>query len=239
MSSKPFDVLEASFQSLGAGPFPLTVNGCDLGPGFPRRPVAVVELRAMLLHPSTGPAARDAALTVLVGRAQATGGAWTVSLAGVLLPGMRRAVAGLARAFPAVAEDLQADALAGLLDALGTFDPSSGRVAGRLVWQAAGRARRRLARELVAEGRKAAAAAREPHPPWGHPDFVLDEAVAFGVVSFEEAELIGETRVGGRSLVAYAAELGVADGTARMRRHRAEGRLVAWLQDRRAAEESV
>jgi hypothetical protein len=53
-----------------------------VGYGLPVRPIPLDVLRSLLLHPSMGFDARDAALTWLVGRAQAEGGAWPVGLAG-------------------------------------------------------------------------------------------------------------------------------------------------------------
>ena len=64
------------------------------------------------------------------------------------------------------------------------------------------------------------------------PDLVLGRAVAAGVVSVEEAELISATRIGDAHLPALAAAEGVAADTVRHRRRRAEWRLVAWLADR-------
>jgi hypothetical protein len=45
-----------------------------------------------------------------------------------------------------------------------------------------------------------------PHTPWGHPDLVLARAVDEGVLLAEDAELIGETRIGGRSLAEVSSE---------------------------------
>ena len=86
--------------------------------GLPDRPIPLDELRSMLLHPSVGFDTRDTALTWLVGRAQTEGGAWLVGLAGVLLPGIGRRVYPLCRAYPRLAHDLEAEALAGLLQAV-------------------------------------------------------------------------------------------------------------------------
>ena len=233
MSAHPFDVLESSFQLLCCDPEPLSLPGDLLGVGFPARAIPLTELRSMLLHPSTGQRARDAALAALVERAQHHGGRWTVGLAGVLLPGLRRTVASVTRRCPAVTDDVQADALAGLIEALTDFDATTGRIAGRLVWQAAGRARRRADRELAGDARRGELTeAGAPRQPWGHPDFVLADAVAAGVITAGDAELIGDTRIGGEPLPVWAAARGLADGTVRMRRHRAERRLVAWLRGR-------
>lgn len=229
----PFDALESTFRLLCQGPSPLAVDGRHLGAPFPARPIAVDELGAMLLHPATPYGARDRALRLLIGRAAECGGPWTIALAGVLLPGLRAGLAPLAKAWPGGAEDLEADALVALIEAIPVFDPSAEPVAARLVWRVTSAARRRLAREMAVSGRHVADAfPEEPHQPFGHPDFVLGEAVRAGVVSGEEAELIGETRLGDRSVHAYAQSLGAGDSTMRMRRRRAERRLVSWVRAR-------
>lgn len=229
----PFDALEASFRLLCEGPSPLALHGREVGSPFPRRPIPLTELGAMLLHPSTPYPARDRALRVLIGRAAEHGGAWTVGLAGVLLPGLRVALAPMAKAWPGSAEDLQADTLAALVEAIPAFDAAAEPVAARLVWRVTSRARRRLAREIAAAGRRVAdAVPAEPHRPWGHPDFVLADAVRDEVLSTDDAELIGETRLGGSTLHAYATQRGVRDGALRMRRRRAERRLVSWMGGR-------
>lgn len=226
----PFDVLEASFRLLCSGPSPLAVHGREVGPPLPRRPLALTELRGVLLHPATPYQARDRAVRLLVCRAQAHGGNWTVGLFGVLLPGLRAAVADVARAYPEASADLEADVLAELVTVLASFDPDTERVASRLLWRAAQRARRRTAREhAVASGRVTAPSADEPHRTWGHPDFVLAEAVRAGAISAGDAELIGETRLGGVSLAEVATRSDRRLPTVRKQRERAEARLVAWI----------
>ena len=59
--------------------------------------------------------ARDAVVYELVARSRSQGGAWTVGLAGVLLPGLRRAAWSLAQACPGKAADIEAEMLATLL----------------------------------------------------------------------------------------------------------------------------
>ena len=226
----PFDVLEASFRLLCSGPSPLAVHGREVGPPLPRRPLALTELRSVLLHPATPYEARDRAVRLLVRRAQAHGGNWTVGLFGVLLPGLRAAVADVGRAYPEASADLEADVLAELVTVLASFDSDTERLASRLLWRAAQRARRRTAREhATAGGRATALPAAEPHRTWGHPDFVLAEAVRAGVISAGDAELIGETRLGGVSLAEVATRSGRRLPAVRKQRERAEARLVSWI----------
>jgi hypothetical protein len=137
-------MLDRSFRLLVCEPAPLALDGFAVD-GLPDRPIPLDELRSMLLHPSVGFDTRDTALTWLVGRAQAEGGAWLVGLAGVLLPGIGRRVYPLCRAFPRLAHDLEAEALVGLLQAVQAWRLGETRVATRLVWAAARGAHRLLA----------------------------------------------------------------------------------------------
>jgi hypothetical protein len=144
---RPLAVLDRSFRLLVCEPAPLTLDGQAVGHGLPARPIPLDALRGLLLHPSVSFDTRDAALTWLVGRAQAEGGAWLVGLAGVLLPGIGRRVYPLCRAFPRLAHDLEAEALVGLLQAVRAWQLGQDRVATRLVWAAARGAHRLLRRE--------------------------------------------------------------------------------------------
>jgi hypothetical protein len=229
--SSPLDTLERAFQLLVVGPEPLALDGAQVE-GLPSRMIALDELRSMLLHPSTSFATRDAAMGLVVRCAQAGCAQWRVGLAGVLLPGLRRMAGRVVRDYPGDAADVDAEILVGLLEALDGFDPGRGHVAARLVWAAYRRGARLRSAELAESDRRAVLAElRLPGRAWGHPDVVLARAVTAGVVSAEEAELIGETRIGGVYLPTLAAGMGVAADTLRHRRRRAELRLVAWLSE--------
>lgn len=229
-----FDVLEASFRLLCEGPSPLSVHGGEIGPPIPDRTIPLTELGALLLHPSTPYAVRDHGLAVLVRRAKAEGGAWTVGLVGVLLPGLRAAISDVARAYPDSAADLEADVLAGLLDVLASFDPETDRIGPRLVWCAAARARRRAVREeAIRRGSDAEPPRDEADRPCDHPDFILAEAVEAGVLSADQAELIGETRLGNVAVEEWAARMGWQPASVRKRRSIAERRLLAWIRTNR------
>ena len=228
--ASPFATLESAFALLSTEPRPLALDGAGIE-GLPDRPIPLTELRARLLHPSLPYASRDAAVEVLIARARAEGGAWTLGLAGVLLPGMRRALVPLVTACRGKQADLEAEMLAGLLAALVDCEPGRPRAAAFLCGRAYDTARR-LARSELAEragvGRDPVSA--EPPQPFGHPDFVLAQAVKEGVLSADDAELIGATRLGEMTLAQAAARRGLTYGAAERRRHRAEAALVAWIR---------
>lgn len=227
----PFAALDAAFRLLCAGPHPLAVPAGAV-PGLPDRPVPLDELRTRLLHPSCPHSLRAAAVGWLLGRAHDQRGPWLVGLAGVLLPGLCARVAGLIGACPDKADDIEAEALAGLLEAVGRTEPGHPRAAARLCWLARNRARRLVRTELAEAARPGVhPVSAEPSRPWGHPDLVLVRAVAAGVVCADDAALVGDTRLGLLDLTEAAAALGVDYKTAHQRRRRAEAALAAWIDD--------
>jgi hypothetical protein len=224
----PLDALEAAFRRLAAGPQPLALHASRLAAGLPDRPVPIDELRVLLLHPATSSAARNAVWAELVRRARGGDPAWTIALAGIALPGLRRAVACLTPAHRGDPFDLQAEVLTGFLAemrALDLADLESVPLASRLCW-AARRAGEKLARDGAAwadrrrdlDGHDRAPAV----PQGGHPDFVLAAAVRNGILTRGQAELIGRSRLEGIPLSQIAAETGISHSALCNRRKRAE-----------------
>jgi hypothetical protein len=228
----PFGALEEEFWRVAAQSAPPAIDGRVVG-GLPNRLVAVGELRTRLLDPEVAYRTRDRALAALLRRARDDGGVWMVGLAGVLLPGLRAAVAPLVKALPGRADDLEAETLVGLVAAVEAMPVRADRVAARLVWAAVRAAYR------FAEAERAWRDREDPHPElpaaWSapnHPDLVLEEAVRAGVVSARDAELVGETRIGGVALRELARAWGVSYEALCKRRERCEPALVAWLVSR-------
>jgi hypothetical protein len=228
---RPLAVLDRAFRLLVCEPAPLTLDGGAVGHGLPARPIPLDALRGLLLHPSVSFDTRDAALTWLVGRAQAEGGAWLVGLAGVLAPGIGRRVYPLCRAFPRLAHDLEAEALVGLLQAVRGWRLGEDRVATRLVWAAARGAHRLLGRERALGARETSVGlGLEPPPrPPAHGDLLLAQAVRAGVLSRQDAELIAATRLQEIPLRQLTGRWGAGYEALRKRRQRAEARLAGWL----------
>lgn len=228
----PLDTLEDAFAVLVTQPAPLALDGAALGGDLPARPLPLNELRTLLLRRSTAYPTRDRAMAELLWRAKAEP-AWLVGLAGVLLPGLRRIAGRVARDFPGNSTaDVDAEILAGLVEAVRSIEPCGKRLAGRLLSVPWNRAKAVRRAEVAYAGRKVPAnASVPPERPWGHPEFVLARAVAAEVITDDEAELIGATRVGGTPLDTLSAEWGVPYGTLRRRRYRAECRLVRWLSN--------
>jgi hypothetical protein len=184
----------------------------------------------MLLHPSTSYRTRDAALSVLVSAARAEGGASTVGLAGVLLFGLRRSVSALCAVCPERSDDIEAEALAGLMAAIAATEPCRPRLAARLCWLARNQAKRLFDAELAERPQPDQHPdAAEPRLPWAHPDLVLVQATAEGVIHGDDAALIGDTRLGLLRLDEAALRLGISGPATRKRRQRAEKALATWL----------
>lgn len=233
----PMDAVESAFGLLGCDPAPLSVDGAQVGHGLPARPVPLPELRRLLLDPATPFAGRDAAWRIVVRKARRDGPAWVVAAAGIALPGLRRLSRELAVRSCADSHDLDAEILAGFVGALRTVDVRRARIASRLCYAAYNAGRRLVRREAAAAGlRVPLAESMIPARPSGHPDFVLARAVRFGVITADEADLIGRSRLEDVSVAKLAAERGISAPAAGMRRHRAETRLAAALADDLLAE---
>jgi hypothetical protein len=142
-----------------------------------------------------------------------------------------RRVYPLCRAYPRLAHDLEAEALAGLVQAIGAWPCGRDRVASRLVWAAARAAHRLLRRELTVAEREASVGLEleAPARPAVHGELVLHQAVAGGVVSPVDAELIAATRIQEVRLRELAGRWGVGYEALRKRRQRAEAALAGWL----------
>lgn len=230
LSDSPFDTLEKTFNLLVAGPKPLAFDGTKIL-GLPDRSIPLDELKAMLLHPSTGYEVRDAVIGALVSASKHHGDADTVGLAGVLLPGLRRAAWPMVRAFPDRRYDIEAEMLVAFLEAVAQCDPGRPRLAARLTWLAHNGASRLLRNEVAERtGPGNDPVSSAPCLPWGHPDLVLDRAVRANVICRADAELIGTTRIGGTELAEVASTLGLTYEALKKRRLRAEGALAAWLR---------
>ncbi|WP_326549937.1 hypothetical protein [Micromonospora sp. NBC_01813] len=218
--------IEYRFRLVGQGPSPLSVDGRSLGLGLPRRAIALPELSAILMHPSCGYAARDAVWRLLVRQARTGDPAWRAGAVGVALPGLRFKAYLLAKLFTG---DVQAAIVEHFLRALGTVDVARPGVVGNLLSAAFSKARAEL-RDLEPASSGVpnhAPGAAVPPAPYGHPDLVLARAVAAGLITVQEAELIGATYLEEVSLTDYAERTGQPRWNLYKRRTAAVARLKA------------
>jgi hypothetical protein len=225
----PLDVLETTFRLLTAGPEPLSIDGAEIGHGLPAGRIGLHELAAILMHPSCGFTASDTVWRHLIAHARTGEAAWVVGAFGVALPGLRAAARRLARSHTG---DVQAEVLAGFTVALRKVNPAGPGVAQRLCSTALVEARRKLRETEPArvDVTGPAPGSTPPPAPSGHPDFVLAHAVAAGVITTAEADLIGATRLEDVPLADYAERHGKGYWAAHKARARAEERLVAAIR---------
>jgi hypothetical protein len=225
----PLDTARSAFRWLVTGPDPVSVEG-RLFPGLPNRPVPLNELRERLLRRHCGQATRDAVWAHLVLRSRTEGATWTLGCVGVALPALTTIAATLTARWAGDPSDIHAAVLAGFVTELARVDLRKPRVMVRLRWAAyrAGHAALREALDApVPSGNRCRCT--EPALAWGHPDFVLARAVVEKVITADEAELIGSTRLEDHSLVTAAAQRGLSYAAAAQARRRAEHRLAAYL----------
>jgi hypothetical protein len=148
------------------------------------------------------------------------------------MPGLRRAAAAVALSYRGDPADLQAEILTGFLTALRTLDTDdleSVALAARLCWAARRAGEQAAWADARHAGRRADLGdhAVAPALPWGHPDFVLAAAVAKGVVTAEQADLVGRNRLEGVPLSQIAEETGISHSALCNRRKRAEKAITA------------
>jgi hypothetical protein len=193
-------------------------------------PLAVV--RPLLTDPSTPAQVVDGIWRTLAGRARGQGGEWILAAVGCALPRLRRAAwHAVSNPHHTERDETAAVVLAVFTDMLLTLDPLPERaVLDELVRPAYNAAQRATDQQRRAHRcHRPLPASFAPPPPPGHPDFVLADLVRDGVITREEAELIGLHRLEGHSLRRIAE----VRGWYPMKAHRilrdAEKRVIAAL----------
>jgi len=224
-----FDIASRAFWLLVSGPNPISVDG-RLFDGFPDRLVPLHEVRQRLLTARRTATVRDQVWAHVIERARAERGAWTVGCVGLALPGLITAAARLAGPYATDPADIYAAMLAGFLEELARIDTTKPWIMQRLQAAARGAGIRVIREELDRPTPVDDRFRSEPPPePWGHPDLVLARAVADGVITAEQADMIGATRLEEISARDYAATHGINYHTVLRTRLRAERKLVAYL----------
>lgn len=233
-SRSPLDAVEGAFVLLSSGPDALALDGRTVSPELPQRRVTVVELRGLIVRRELRRSGQDAVWRELMRRSRSRDGqVWTVAAVGLALPGLRNIAGTLAAGYRGDSADLDAEILCGFLDALRRrVNPQWTYLAYRLIRAGfeAGRALRAREEDYTGQiytGLEFLLESAAPPAPWGHPDFVLLDAVSQHVISAAQAELIGRTRLENVRLGEVARQMGISYTAARLRRKRAERRLAA------------
>jgi hypothetical protein len=235
MATSVITVAEDAFELLVTRPAPLVFDARGLsGTGIPAGMVPLDELRDLLVRRVVNGPAVDVVWRRLVFQAREWGPEWVVGAVGVAAPGLRRLAARLSTGRAHLVEDIESEVVAGFLAALrgaSSVDLDAPRLWLQLMW-AAWRAGHRVTQvpEFAELPPELVAGSSTPHVGYGHPDLLLGRAAVLGVISAQDAELIGETRLGGVLVEALAGEYGVSPAALRMRRSRAERRLLRALR---------
>jgi hypothetical protein len=230
-SSSALRVAQYVFTRSAAEPTTMYLDGAALGGGLPPGRLLLVPLRDLLLRPHIAPETRDVVWRELIRRAREDRSSWLVAAMGMAMPGLRRAVRQLHASFRGERDDLESAVAEGFVTALYKVDLEDRALCARLV--DAGRkagVKQAFQNAEVDTGSWMPFASRTPHPPWGHPDIILADAVAAGILSLDEARLIGATRLERLQVKDIAAWLGELPNTVAGRRRRAEQRLRQAIQ---------
>jgi hypothetical protein len=126
-------------------------------------------------------------------------------------------------------DDLAAEVVAAFLTHLAVIDLERTGIMVRMrwaVWRATVKAAMAGAEAPVPN---AMVGSMPPAVPCAHPDVALARAERAGVITSAEADLIGMTRLDEVALVEAAECLGITANAAKIRRQKAEARLVAFL----------
>jgi hypothetical protein len=228
----PLDSARAAFEWLVTGADPVSLDGRYF-PGLPARRVPLDELRDLLTKGDLPLPAVDLIWMHLVTRSRDEGGTWTVACVGVALPALFALAAELCAPYADDPRDIHTAILTGFLSELARIDLARPRILWRLRCAALREGHRfirhQLERPMPCDKDFHSST---PTPPWGHPDLVLARAVAEDVITGEQAELIGSTRLEPEyTLSQAAADWGISYKAIEQVRRRAEHRLIAWLRE--------
>ncbi|MGW0252175.1 hypothetical protein ACWDYH_36675 [Nocardia goodfellowii] len=236
----PLEVVRSSFDRIAEQSLPLGQRPAP-SPAAIAGSLSWGGLRALLWDRAVPIAEKDAIWGWLIGRARTHGEDAMLVCAGLAVPMLARTAERYAALDSSHRHDVEAEVLAGFLFHLGRVDVDAPRLwhrlrlaAFRAALEAVGQqyagamSAGDLERDLGPLDTQAQSVIAEP----GHPEMVLAQAVAAGVISTEAAELIAASRWEGRSLTALAAERGVSVWKLRKQRPRAERALLAWLTER-------
>ncbi|MBF6238699.1 hypothetical protein IU474_16745 [Nocardia otitidiscaviarum] len=239
-SVSPLMVVRSAFDAMAADPVGLPPE-CVIALGGPV--ASWGRLREALCEPGLSLTAVDTVWAWLVRRARQgdAGHVAALTCVGMALPMLTNISRRVTRSAFCVPYDAEAQILDAFLAAIGRVDLSRPGVWPRLRWAAfvGGRAwvRGEVAAAIPTMGltnagedfARPVATAKQ-----GHPELLLAQAVAEGVLDADAAGLIATTRLQKHTLTAMAAESGLPYKRLEKRRSRAEARLAAWLRQRMA-----
>ncbi|WP_052281207.1 hypothetical protein [Nocardia vulneris] len=235
-NSSPLAAVRTAFTALADQPVELAP---ELRAGFEQPVPTWGRLRELVCDPGLPIVTVDAVWRWLIVGARRDDRDARLVCAGMALP----MLAGLAHRFRLHGRaDAESAVLAGFFGELARIDLDRPYLVARLRWaayrSAHGWAQQARCAPIPDDELDTAGHGRGHRPigsaPAGHPELLLGEAVAGGVISAFAAELIASTRLEHRSLASVALERGDSYDRLQQARLRAERKLTAWLQARAA-----
>ncbi|WP_034261855.1 hypothetical protein [Actinospica robiniae] len=230
----PLNVIRRAFATQLAAPRPLALDGALLGAGLPARVLPLHEIKSLLMSPQTPAAAKRALWGAVIARSKAGMSEWTTAALGLAYPGLATVFRRACKNGPGNWQDIQAELVTEFLVALGEIDVSDPQihdVAGWLCARALSASwKARKAEETKAESLSSHSAAIGLFPA-GHPDHVLEHAVALGVLTAQQADLIGRIYLEDEHHTALASRYGISVATLYRRRQEAVTALAAGIED--------
>ena len=228
------DAAERAFQALvNRRPHPVAFDARDLGHGWPARFFPLDELRELLVRdPRVSREARDAAWHQIIGHARTWRQPWIAAATGLALPALVALAGKLRPGRERVMPDVESELVAGFIHSLLNHDLSGPAPQLRMCWagwRAALLVRDPDTYEEIPD--LFDPSSRFPTRPYGHPDLLLGRAARLGIITVDEAELISCTRFGRVMVEQLAAQHGEDPAALRMRRRRAEKKVVRALTE--------
>jgi len=218
------DSVEQAFARLTADPETPRVRTVE-----GRLPLPMV--RSILADPATPVPEADLIWRTLIGRARGDGGSWVLAAVGCALPRIRSGIWHATRDSQVERDEAVQAALAAFTESVLSLDPIPAfGVLDELVRPARNAAQTvadRVARERIAHQKPHASI--PPYAPSGHVDFVLADLVRDGVITREEADLIGRHRFEGATIRRLAELNEVPRMRIQRRLDSAEARVIAAL----------
>lgn len=227
MRREPFTTIERAFNSLVESDA-LPIDG-SLHPGLPCRQMPISEVVTFLRDPQSPLPSCDSiwrALLAAPDREQ-----WDFICLGLALPALRKAVSKASRIWPHDPDGIKSEAIDAFIQAIHEAKPPEARIFSTICNRVK-TACRTYARDLARHARGPYQAVFESHAPaapWSHVDLVLIRAVDQGIISEDEAILIGAFRLDGASASDIAKTLGIPAINVSLEEKSAEHRLATWL----------
>jgi len=232
MNVSPLDNIEHAYLRHAYGPDPLAFWG-GYTTGLLAKEVGLPELTGILTARKTPVELKDQVWSSIVRQARVNPREWGVVAAGISIRALRKAVKRASYHAPNIdiQDDLESAAISAFLESINTVDTTKPQICARLCQDAYVSARQ-YALDLKQYQETLCSGVFESHPPPDqakHVDLVLVAAVAEGIITQLQADLILETRLEKYSLRESSGQHSIAYHKAKEERRIAECGLYEWI----------